>query len=315
MNVPKAGRLRVVLCVLGLVVASGGAGAVLADTGAKRVADGGAGAASAAHGSAAGAAALAQADGAQNDSGNESRRSVLVRSAAVTVGDTRVGVEEALLTVRRGTGSLFVKTLTSQNPDEDASVTNLRVAVGERFVRRLASGASGFEGAQYAVSVGRVAVGSLEYRPGTAVLRGVLGAAPAQTEANETTEPGADRSSFTVTNFTGPETVPVGEQYTVSARVTNPGGQNGTEIVRYEFGDVSLGRQVVRLAPNASTNVTFQVSSATLPDSPGTYTHSVQAFDSNATAPIRFVAANATGGNGTAGNDSAANATRPLVGA
>ncbi|UPV76539.1 hypothetical protein M0R89_18575 (plasmid) [Halorussus limi] len=307
MKVAKSGRSRVVLCVLGLIVASGSAGAVAALP--ATTADGAT--VGAASDDAAGerGAALAQAE--DNASGNDSRRSILIPSAAVTVGDTTVGVEEVLLTVRQGTGSVFVKTLTTQNPEQDASVTNLRVAVGERFLQRLGSGAPGFGGAQYTVSFGRFAAGQFDYRLGTAIIRGFVGAAPpAAGGTDEPTDRGLDRSSFVVTNFSAPERVPLGEGYTVSARVTNPGQQNGTEIVRYEFGDVTLGRQVVQLAPNASTNVTFQVAPVPLPDSTGTYTHSVQAFDSNATAQIRLVA-----GNESAGNGSAADSTRPPVGA
>lgn len=292
MNAVKPRRLGVLLCAVSLVVASGGvAGAVASDAPAV--------------GDASGEPVresefvLAQAE---NESANDSLASINVPSVSVTVDGTTVSAETVLLTVRQGTGAMYVKTLTTQNPDEDASLTNARVAIGEQFWQRLQRGADGFDGAWYTVSFGRFAVGEFDFRLGTAIVRGRIGApvSPETDALNRT----VNRSHFVVTNFSAPENVTLGEDYTVTARVTNPGEQNATEIVRYVFGDVSLRRQLVELAPGASTTVSYQVSPTPLPDSPGTFNHTVEAFDSEVTRTIRLVAANGT-------NESAASAARP----
>lgn len=299
MRAAKLRRLGVLLCAVSLVVASGGVGVAVASD-APAVGD-----ASEKLGSdeAAGESGDARVQ-TENGTGNDSLASLLVPGVSVTVDGTTVTAEAVLLTVRQGTGAMYVKTLTTETRDEDASLTNARVAVGERFRQRLQRGTDGFDGAWYTVSFGRLAVGELDFRPGTAVVRGRIGA-PARAET-DALERGIDRSSFEVTNFSAPENVTLGERYTVTARVTNPGEQNATEIVRYEFGDVTLGRQIVELAPGASTNVSFQVSPTPLPDSPGTFSHAVQAFDSEVSETIRLVAANET-------NGSAADVARPPV--
>lgn len=238
------------------------------------------------------------------DNGTPGDDAVLVSNARLTVAGTTISVEQALFSVEEGTGTAFLKTLSVRTADGTANVTNLRVAVGERIEQRLASETAQVEGAQFSVSAGHVDLGGQEFQLRSGVLSGRLGAGT-PTEPNGTdavaneTDAVDDRTTYEVTNFTAPDRATVGESINVSARVTNPGEGNDSEVVRYVFGEVEVGQELIDLEGGESTTVNFSVSR----NSPGNYTHGVRAFDSNASATIEIVGQNET----------SANATRPAV--
>lgn len=237
-----------------------------------------------------------------------------VSDATVSIAGVELGIETGLLTLRNGTLTLFAKRANASVDGADATATNVRVAFGDRVTpaqaervrRQIARGEtidSLPEGASYA----RVSLGLLTVRgPGGAV---VFHDTDVNRSVGQLTRPpgndtaGPSERPFSVSNLSAPSSVPVGQSFNVSARVTNPGNESGTEEVQYRFGGVVVSREVVTLDAGASRTLTFQVSPGTIADRPGTYDHGIYTFDGNQTARIRLTGGDqSASGNGTSGS-------------
>lgn len=107
-----------------------------------------------------------------------------------------------------------------------------------------------------------------------------------ETEENET--------AVSVQNLSAPEEVQLGESYTVSAEIENRGEQGLVRQVSYRIGGNAIQSQLVEIAANGTTAVTFNVSGENTSGLPtGTFTHGVYTEDANATANVTLVAAEA----------------------
>ncbi|MFC5970385.1 CARDB domain-containing protein [Halomarina salina] len=118
--------------------------------------------------------------------------------------------------------------------------------------------------------------------------------------ATLTVEPVAvDPADFQVSNLQAPGSADAGESISVSATVTNDGGESGTQTVVYQFDGQTLDSEQVTLDAGQSQAVTFDV---TVPGSAsaGSYTHGVYSDDDSATAALSVAASSGGGGDGPA---------------
>lgn len=240
--------------------------------------------------------------------GNETFEPIRIESETMSFAGVTVSVENALVSVERGTPTVWFKRVIVADEQEEQTwtlrngmialsnaagfaqrvgelqETDVRAGTEETVARNLLREAS---------AVGaRVWIGSVELESPTErrtvenvrftrSFGDAVGAAPPAPSAAD-----VDQSTFTVSELDAPTNVSTTGSYNVSATVTNPANANGTEEVQYRIDDRRLGRQLVQLGPGESRTVTFEVSGGQLPISQGTTTHGVYAFDDHQTAAV-----------------------------
>ena len=91
---------------------------------------------------------------------------------------------------------------------------------------------------------------------------------------------------FDVTSLDAPAEVVEDSEITVNATVENTGNEETTQTVEFQFAGTALLTQDVTLAPNESTQVTFE---PTVAADPGTYEHGVFTNDDSLTANITVI--------------------------
>jgi subtilisin family serine protease len=91
---------------------------------------------------------------------------------------------------------------------------------------------------------------------------------------------------FDVTSLDAPAEVVEDSEITVNATIENTGNEETTQTVEFQFAGTALLTQNVTLAPNESTQVTFQ---PTVAADPGTYEHGVFTNDDSLTANITVI--------------------------
>lgn len=110
---------------------------------------------------------------------------------------------------------------------------------------------------------------------------GVTSGAPVGDEeaGEDAPEVDPDPAFFELTDL-DPEsaTVAPGDQFTVSATVTNVGGVDDSQTVALRIDNETITTEEVSLEPDGSNTVSFDVEA---PDEPGAYIHSVHTADSN----------------------------------
>lgn len=98
----------------------------------------------------------------------------------------------------------------------------------------------------------------------------------------ETTSISVLASDFRVSNLSGPDEVDEGDDFTVSATVTNAGNKVDTQLVEYRFDETTEATLNITLAPDESTEVTFDGDTAGV--AAGTHQYGVYTDDDDATA-------------------------------
>ncbi len=91
-------------------------------------------------------------------------------------------------------------------------------------------------------------------------------------------------ANFVVSEFTAPDAVEQGAQYTVSATIANDGNEPATKTVQYQRDGATVATQNVTLDAGASTQVTFE--ELTVTSLRGSITHGVATADDAATETI-----------------------------
>lgn len=127
------------------------------------------------------------------------------------------------------------------------------------------------------------------------VLQGQAATADREAADENETEVVIEREYYDVSNLSAPETVQVGETYTVSATVSNPGEDDGAEEVALVVAGERVDQRLVRLDAGESTTVSFEADPSAYDLGPGTYQHGVAAFADTETAVIELQG-NATSG-------------------
>ncbi|WP_321112954.1 DUF7282 domain-containing protein [Halorussus salinisoli] len=127
---------------------------------------------------------------------------------------------------------------------------------------------------------------------------GAVASGPSDTEAvtavQETTTP-EDTSRISIQNLSAPDQIRAGEDFTVSADVSNDEAQSAVRRVVYRIGGVVIDSEIVQIPGNNTTSVAFNVTGNTTSGlATGTFTQGVFTEDAEATANLTITAADET---------------------
>lgn len=105
------------------------------------------------------------------------------------------------------------------------------------------------------------------------------------TTANQTDTP--NQSDVTLENFSSPERVRVGTNYTVSATIVNRGDEQVINRVNYQIAGNVIAARFVQIPGNGTESVQFNVTENDTAGFPtGTFTHGVFTEDAEVTANL-----------------------------
>lgn len=132
--------------------------------------------------------------------------------------------------------------------------------------------------------------------------------------AQTTTPTGSESSTVGIENFSGPASVRPGENYTVTATITNSDPNLTVRQVTYRIGGNAIRSRIVAIPAGQTETVTFTIRASDTEGLPhGTYVHGVFTTDARDSSNLTITSAAETTGEGRTVGTSETNGTATSV--